>query len=108
MRFLHFILGVMAAVAADAFVPPSGQPLPSTTRSFGQSTVKSAATESCGCGEVVMSGKPTDKAKAVNAREVIGKYSVSNASGRKVAMNDLVGKQDSGDVSIVVFLRSLG
>ena len=78
----------------------------------------------CGCNsKVILSGKPTPEAKAVNARQIMSHYSVKDAMGHDVRMDDLllrrVGDAPSAssrgndnnsndDVSIVVFLRSLG
>lgn len=104
MRVLSFVLGVMATASAiNAFIPQAVKPLPST-----RSTLSVMVSEDCGCDEVVMSGKPTDKAKALNARDVIGRYSVSNAKGDPIETNNLIGKEDCNGVSIVCFLRSLG
>ena len=62
----------------------------------------------CGCDDApLLLGKPTDEAKAIDAQKIMTEYSVLNAQGESVAMKDLLSSK-KGDVSIVVFLRSLG
>lgn len=104
LRCLAFSLLAAASTVGAFTVPTAGKPLPSTRSSLLDSSLMAAATEDCGCEEVIMAGKPTDMAKSVNAREVIGKHSVFSAKGEQVSLNELVGD----GVSIVVFLRSLG
>ena len=104
MRVLPLVLSLMGALCAtEAFVHPHMRKLPSLNLSE-LNAMQTTTSEDCGCSEVIMSGKPTDKAKALNAREVIGNYSVLSARGDQMPLDKLAGS----DVSIVVFLRSLG
>ena len=108
MKLFSIVASTLAVLSAsDAFAPHATREI-SSSRMNGRGHTLAMTTDDCGCDQVIMSGKPADKARALNAREVIGKFSVVDAQGQQVAMNDLVGKESSDDVSVVVFLRSLG
>jgi len=104
---LLLLLGIVAtASVATAFVP-KGSRFSAVGRS--RCTVKSSVetTEACGCGDVILGGNPSDRAKKVNVRQTLSQQSVYNAVGQQVGMGDLL-QEGTSDVSIAVFLRSLG
>jgi len=76
----------------------------SVTVSLSSSSVK----EDCGCQETLFSGKPSEVAKNLNAREAIRKQKIFSVSGEDLRIDDLIGTPADGKTSIVVFLRSLG
>ena len=120
MRFkialVFYVCAIAAASLATAFVPPLVSKSVSTTTSrFDQTnnwmaSKQSTSDDDCGCGDVIMLGKPTPKAKAINARQVLSQHSVKNTLGQEIRMDELLASGDTtqSGVSIVVFLRSLG
>ena len=65
--------------------------------------------EDCGCGDtVILSGKPSDKARSIDPRQAIRKSSIYTINGEKTNMDNLIGIPKESGISIVVFLRSLG
>lgn len=65
--------------------------------------------ENCGCQETIFSGKPSNKARAINPREEIRQKTLFSVNGEQVTMDELIGgPSEEQEVSIVVFLRSLG
>jgi hypothetical protein len=67
-----------------------------------------SVTEDCGCQETVFSGKPSEIARTSNPREAIRKKTFFSVNGDEVTMDDLIGKPSEEQISVVVFLRSLG
>mmetsp|Transcript_21905 Transcript_21905/g.60906 ORF Transcript_21905/g.60906 Transcript_21905/m.60906 type:complete len:119 (+) Transcript_21905:44-400(+) len=63
--------------------------------------------QDCGCADdaIVFRGEPSDRAKSLNHREAIQNVPFCNVNGESVTMSGLL---PSDNVSIVVFLRSLG
>lgn len=99
------VLSVMGTLcSSEAFVARQVTRSPSASCPAPLSATQPLAGEDCGCAAVQMSGKPTDIARALNIRNVLGDYSVLSAEGGEIPMDDLVGN----NVAIVVFLRSLG
>jgi hypothetical protein len=68
----------------------------------------SSSTEDCGCEQVLFSGKPSDAARDLDARQAIVGSSVLSVNRDEVKMDDLIGAPSKNRVSVVVFLRSLG
>jgi hypothetical protein len=71
-----------------------------------------AVVDDCGCSPdstIVFSGKPSNEARRSNPRKAIkdATSSIYDVNGKVVALEDLLTKGNR-DVSIVVFLRSLG
>jgi len=68
-----------------------------------------STSEDCGCPTpVAFSGKPPEQARMLNHREAIRKDVIYSVFGESVTMDELIGSPASEQVSIVVFLRSLG
>jgi hypothetical protein len=61
----------------------------------------------CGCGKTIYSGKPSDDARNVDPRSVIGSLPIFSVHGESTSVNDQLGMMYQG-TSIVVLLRSLG
>jgi hypothetical protein len=101
-------LAAVGVSVTSAFLPVSypTSVAPGTSFSTRGNCLRSMATEDCGCDDIVMAGKPTPKARALNAREVVSNFSVRNAMGDEVRMDELLSA--TSGVTIVVFLRSLG
>jgi hypothetical protein len=75
------------------------------------------STADCGCGDnVILSGKPSDKARSIDPRQAIRKNSIYTVNGLETNMDKLIGAPTSDTtttaaaaaVSIVVLMRSLG
>jgi hypothetical protein len=71
-----------------------------------------SATDDCGCSPastIIFSGKPSMEARRSNPRQAIKEATSSlyDVNGESVVLEDLLTKGNR-DVSIVVFLRSLG
>ena len=64
-----------------------------------------ATTSDCGCGGAVVSGTPSEAAKAMDPRKVIGRSTFLTLNGEETNMDKLIGTTGT---SLVVFLRSLG
>jgi hypothetical protein len=60
----------------------------------------------CGCSKTLYSGKPSDDARTVDARSVIGDLPIFSVHGGSTSVNDQLGMHQC--TSVVVFLRSLG
>lgn len=115
MRFSSaswWIVGTLAASLhskSQAFVPVSQRPTQHHIIIPGKAILPAYATKDamdCGCAPLLL-GKPTPEAKAIDAQKIMMDYSVLNAQGESVAMKELLSSKKD-DVSIVVFLRSLG
>lgn len=111
MRFLNksvfLFLGIAATASlANAFVSPS-LPAVSNCRNTMGTLQATASTndDDRGNENVILKGKPTPKAKALDARKVLHQHSVQNAQGKSISMDELLGQDGT---SIAVFLRSLG
>jgi hypothetical protein len=61
--------------------------------------------ENVDCGCTIYSGKPSDKARSVDARRAIGTAPIFSVNGDPTSINELIG---SHGTAVVVFLRSLG
>ena len=61
--------------------------------------------EDLDCGCTIYSGKPSDKARSVDARRVIGAAPIFSVNGNPTNINELIGSRGT---AVVVFLRSLG
>lgn len=102
---VRFLLAALATASwASAFAPPTLNHHMASAKPHVAFRLD-AADKECGCDSVIMAGKPPREALALNAREVVGKLKVVNTAGQEIPMDDLLGV---GDVSIAVFLRSLG
>jgi hypothetical protein len=66
----------------------------------------SASTDDCGCTQ--FSGKPSEKAQSLNARQAVRSSTFYTVNGQPTTMDDLIGPPENGQTSVVVFLRSLG
>lgn len=78
---------------------------------ISSSAFMSSVSDDCGCQqeqETVYSGKPSESAMALDAREAIRNKRFLSVDGDSISMDDLIGKTNENKVSIVVFLRSLG
>jgi hypothetical protein len=107
---------------ASALVLPSHNSVeafaPSTLRSgnrgifmrntFVSPLAMASLTEDCGCEKVAFSGKPSDAARDLDARQAILGSSVLSVNRDEVKIDDLIGAPSKNAVSVVVFLRSLG
>ena len=71
-----------------------------------KSNVIVRSSDSCSC-ETIRSGNLSEKAKNINAKEVLSSGYVYNVDGERLSMKSLLDSSPSG-VSIVVFLRSFG
>jgi hypothetical protein len=125
MRFtaLALLLGgssvLLSATQADGFhvCAPSRSPSPSSVVVvFGllpkaaSKALLSMSTADCGCGDsVILSGRPSDKARSLDPRQAIRKNSIYTVDGLETNMDELIGAPgDTTAVSIVVLMRSLG
>jgi hypothetical protein len=101
--------GVTAALLlsfhADAFTP--FRPTRVQTRPQKESTSIFMSGADCAC-KTSFSGSPSEIARKSNPREVIRSDTLFKLSGEAVKIDDLIGEPSSDQVSIVVFLRSLG
>jgi hypothetical protein len=100
----HFSVGVNAfGVVPVTFSPHNN-------KEYVSSLAASASTEDCGCSDVTFSGKPTEQAKQIDAREALrgSQKVVLSVDGEKVSFDSLIGEPSENKVSVVVFLRSLG
>jgi hypothetical protein len=71
-----------------------------------------STTDDCGCNPastIIFSGKPSLDARRSNPRQAVKEATstICDVNGKSVALEDLL-TQDNRDVSIVIFLRSLG
>lgn len=116
MRFLNKALLICVGAFATASLSSAFVVSPSKSTALGTasrdrwSSLQATAEEDCGCGgNVIFQGKPTDRAKNLDARQVLSQHSVQNALGETIPMDNLLhGKNPEDGVSIAVFLRSLG
>jgi hypothetical protein len=95
----------------DAFAPltlRSGNYGVVKHNTFASPLAMVSLTEDCGCEQVVFSGKPSDAARDLDARQAIVGSSVLSVNRDEVKMDDLIGAPSKNRVSVVVFLRSLG
>ena len=67
---------------------------------------QSAAADDCGCTQ--FSGKPSEKAQLLNARQAVRSSTFYTVNGQPTTMDDLIGPPENGQTSVVVLLRSLG
>ena len=72
------------------------------------SNFMSTTPEDCGCQETIFSGKPSEIARGSNPREAIRQSSIFSVDGEEVTIDDLIGVPSEDQISIVIFLRSLG
>lgn len=74
------------------------------------STVSVAAStdEDCGCGGAIVSGRPSDTAKAMDPRQAVTKSTLLTLDGEQTSMDEIIGEPSNSGTSLVVFLRSLG
>lgn len=99
------IAALAAQQSALAFAPPHRH---LSVRTPADSTaIFQASTdgEDCGCGATTFSGKPSEKALKVDARQSIGANPIYNVNGEQTDINEQIGNSGT---AIVVFLRSLG
>ena len=110
---------LLLAGRASAFVAPNQEgrsgfststfnhhSIPLVPASTSTRCVQLPATASdCGCGGAVVSGAPSEAAKAMDPREAIGRSTFLTLNGEETNMNQLIGNTGT---SLVVFLRSLG
>jgi len=74
----------------------------------------SSEADDCGCDttntrtRTIFSGNPSNTAKSLNIRQAIRNGSIYDLYGKEVTMNSLLGRKDDNNLSIVIFLRSLG
>ncbi|CAB9509297.1 expressed unknown protein [Seminavis robusta] len=111
MRLLgpKFVVGALATASlASAFVSPASRRSNIATTNLENNLPVQLQATTCGCDDVIMAGNPPAQALELDARKVIGAYSVQNAMGQELSMDELVLRKGNDDVSIVVFLRSLG
>jgi len=70
--------------------------------------------DDCGCDTTttrtptIFSGNPSNTAKSLNIQQAIRNGSIFNLNGEEVTMNGLLGRNNDNNLSIVIFLRSLG
>jgi len=105
------IAALFCALGSSSAFTPSSVYVPIIENAISNSivTAMSAPTEDCGCAvDVKFSGKPPEVARSLNHREVVRNQSIYNVHGKLVMLDDLIGKPTSNEVSVVVFLRSLG
>lgn len=63
----------------------------------------------CGCEvKVEFDGVLTAAARGLDHRQAIREHPVYDANGSSFKIDELIGDPDMGQVSVVVFLRSLG
>jgi hypothetical protein len=68
----------------------------------------SSVIDDCGCQDTIFSGKPSEFARNTNHREDIRKHTFLSVNRDSVSMDDLIGSPSEEQISVVVFLRSLG
>lgn len=97
------LCSVLLPQPTDAFAPPSlvRQHLATTTTL----AAVLSADENPDCGCTIYSGKPSDKARAVDPRRAIGTAPLFSVNGDQTSIDELIGTRGT---AIVVFLRSLG
>lgn len=79
------------------------------TKPMGVRKFMTSTSEDCGCPtQVTFSGKPPEQARMLNHREAVRQHVFYSIRGDAMTMDDLIGSPSSKEVSIVVFLRSLG
>jgi len=104
-------LFLSSQINVDAFAPltlRSGDYGIVKRNTFASPLVMASSTEDCGCEQVLFSGKPSDAARDLDARQAIVGSSVLSVNRDEVKMDDLIGAPSKNGVSVVVFLRSLG
>lgn len=105
------IIGIGEAFSIQAFQPINGAALVGTrNRVLGGSSKATPSDDiDCGCQtQVKFSGNPPEKARTLNHREVLREHQIYNVDGETIKMDQLIGEPTSNQVSVVVFLRSLG
>ena len=109
-RLLVVAFAVTSVV--DAFITKASQPLKATLANgppVRQGLFMAADTEGCGCQVAVQfDGVPTEAARKLDHRQAIRQHPVYSSSGKAYNMDDLIGEPNMGQISVVVFLRSLG
>lgn len=74
-------------------------------RQVVQLSAISSTDEDCGCGCAIVSGAPSEAARALDPRVAIGQSTLFTLNGAETNINQLIGETGT---SLVVFLRSLG
>ena len=110
-RLLVAVFAVTTLV--DAFTTKALQPSKTTLAKNApcQGRFMVVDTEECGCQQEVavqFDGVPTEAARKLDHRQALRQHPIYSSSGVSFTMDDLIGEPNKGQVSIVVFLRSLG
>ena len=74
-------------------------------RQLVQLSAITSTDEDCGCGGAIVSGAPSEAARALDPRVAIGQSTLFSLNGVETNMDSLLGETGT---SLVVFLRSLG
>mmetsp|Transcript_32931 Transcript_32931/g.93628 ORF Transcript_32931/g.93628 Transcript_32931/m.93628 type:complete len:130 (+) Transcript_32931:60-449(+) len=103
------IIGI-EAFSIQAFQPINGALVGKRNRVLGGSSKATLSDDiDCGCQtQIKFSGNPPEKARTLNHREVLREHQIYNVDGETIKMDQLIGEPTSNQVSVVVFLRSLG
>ena len=107
-RLLVAVFAVTTLV--DAFTTKALQPSFLAKNAPCQGRFMVVDTEECGCQQVAVQfdGVPTEAARKLDHRQALRQHPIYSSSGVSFTMDDLIGEPNKGQVSIVVFLRSLG
>lgn len=89
----------------NAFVPPRlMRPHRMGTATTMAAVLSPDENPDCGC-DTIYSGKPSDRARSLDARRAIASATIFSVNGDPTSINELIGTRGS---AVVVFLRSLG
>lgn len=111
---VRLLVGSCAISVTAGFVVPKSSTGSSVTissqtpRQWGMLHAAASELVDCGCGEPVrFSGKPSDRAKLVNPRQILreSRSNVYNIRGEAFRVEDLL---EEHSTNVVVFLRSFG
>lgn len=104
------VAAFLAVASIEAFSNPAFQPrntmVVKRDRIFNGAS-RATLSDDCGC-QTEFSGKTPVTARTLNHREAIREHPIYNVDGEPVTMDQLIGKPISNQISVVVFLRSLG
>ena len=117
MRHPTSIVFLALATGTDAFVPALSQKgmishysaqWPRVSCHHVSTSAAASTNEDCGCGGAIVSGRPSDAAKAMDPRVAVAKSTLLTLDGAETSMNQILGEPSNSGTSLVVFLRSLG
>ena len=109
----RIVAAFLAFATIDAFSPRAlqsrnnGLVVVNGNCPFNGGVLLAKLSDDCGC-QTEFSGKPPVTAQTLNHREAVREHRIYNLDGETVAMDQLIGEPTMNQISVVVFLRSLG